>query len=103
MRWSGKLDRFDVMMIIAMLVLLVTKIVVLNGGMGAVHLVLVDLSTTPYTLHNLVPDTVVISEAEATWRADSKALIVARQPPERKITEGSTLYNTSDVESPLTS
>jgi Tol biopolymer transport system component len=68
------------------------KIVMLGDTSAAVHYVLVDLST-PYTLHDLVPDTEAVSEVEAVWRADSQGLIVARQPPVRKLNEGPSLYN----------
>jgi Tol biopolymer transport system component len=69
------------------------KIVMLGDTSAAVHYVLVDLSATPYTTRDLVPDTEAVSEAEAVWRADSQGLIIARQPPVRSPNEGSSLYN----------
>ena len=70
-----------------------SRIVVQDEGTAALHLVLLDLSKSPYTPHNLEVDTEAVSDIEAVWRADSKGLILARQIPARQLTEGAKVYN----------
>ena len=71
-----------------------SQIVVQDEGTAALHLVLLDLSKTPYAPHNLEVDTEeAVSDVETIWRADSKGLILARQIPARQFTEGAKVYN----------
>jgi Tol biopolymer transport system component len=69
------------------------KIVMLGDNSAAVHYVLVDLSTTPFTLHNLIPDTEPISEVQAVWQADSRGLLVVQHPAVNGPAEDSGLYS----------
>jgi Tol biopolymer transport system component len=69
------------------------KIVALGDNQYAVHVMLADLSTAPFTVRPLIPDSEAVSDLEAVWRSDSRGLIVARQPPARKLTQGSALYS----------
>jgi Tol biopolymer transport system component len=69
------------------------KIVALGNNQYAVHVMLIDLSSESYTMRALIPDSEAVSDVESVWRSDSQGLIVARQPPARKISQGSALYS----------
>lgn len=69
------------------------KIVMLGDNSAAVHYVLVDLSTTPFTLHNLIPYTEPVSEVQAVWQADSRGLLEVRHSAVNGPAEGSGLYS----------
>jgi hypothetical protein len=69
------------------------KIVALGENQYAVHVMLINLASESYTVRSLIPDSEVVSDVEAVWRSDSQGLIVARQPPARKIAQGSVLYS----------
>jgi Tol biopolymer transport system component len=69
------------------------KIVALGENQYAVHMMLADLSSESYTVRPLIPDSEMVSDVEAGWRSDGQGLIVARQPPARKIAQGSALYS----------
>jgi Tol biopolymer transport system component len=68
------------------------KVAMMDESTAGIHLVLVDLTAEPYTLHDLIPDSVPVSDVQAVWRSDSKALIVARQPANRALTQGPQLF-----------
>jgi Tol biopolymer transport system component len=69
------------------------KIVALGNNQYAVHVMLADLTSAPYMVRPLIPDSEAVSDVEAVWRSDSQGLIVARQPPARKLAQGSALYS----------
>jgi Tol biopolymer transport system component len=69
------------------------RIVALGGTQYAVHVMLADLWSEPYTVRPLIADSEAANDVEAVWRSDGQGLIVARQPPTRKITQGSALYS----------
>jgi Tol biopolymer transport system component len=72
--------------------LLLRKLVSPSAGALAMHLVVVDLSTDPYTIHDLIPDSDPGNDIEAVWRADSKTLLTTRRSPYAKdATQGSQL------------
>ncbi len=78
--------------------LFVPKVVRFHDGNQAVHFALVDLSTSPHTLHALTADSEAVNDIEGVWRADSRALIVAREPAVRQLEEGPSIYSV-EVES----
>ncbi len=69
------------------------RIVTLDSAAYAVRQTLVDLSSNLFKPHDLVPTSESISDVQAVWQADSKGLIVARQPPNRKPTQGPQLFS----------
>src|SRR5207247_8983578 len=46
-----------------------------------------------YTQRDLEAPNEAVSDMDAVWRADSKGLIIARQPATRTMTEGPRLYD----------
>lgn len=65
---------------------------VVRDNLATVRMTLVDLASPSAAVRTLLSPDEPFSEAEAVWMADSKALIVARQPAARQLNTGSSLY-----------
>ena len=70
----------------------IPKVVEMGNGFSVTHIVLVDLSTTPYTQHDLIPDTATDDDAEPIWSQDSKSLYVTRRAAGHSADQGLQIY-----------
>jgi Tol biopolymer transport system component len=68
-----------------------SKLIMLDDGNYVTHFQLVDLTATPYRVHDLVAANTPVNDLEAAWQNDSKALIVLRQSATQAINQGSQL------------
>src|SRR5262249_29894406 len=75
--------------------LIFPKVVNLPDGRSVTHMVLVDVSTDLFTQHDPTRHSNPNATTKAACQADSKALIVARHPPEAQGTAAAQLYNVS--------
>lgn len=68
------------------------KVVEVQQQQYSTHIVIVDLSTTPFTQHDLIPDSAQDDDTGPIWMPDGKSLIVERRPAGAPVEQDKQIY-----------
>ncbi len=68
------------------------KVVEVEQQQYSTHIVIVDLTTEPFTQHDLIPDSALDDDSQPIWMPDGKSLLVERRPAGAPVEQDKQIY-----------